>query len=700
MGNFPPPIPKPTNAGTPKTAIAKTKASYTNIRQGPGTHYKDIGDLRNLTLVAYFPATKRNTDWVWVEQYGTGGWVTMSVITFEDALAPAPLVPTRTPYDGKIGLWHWRGDSVGENSIEEVCETIRKYAPHVTQLYVKTSDFTAATGPQWMGYWDNKRALAIDGPASIDKWVSVLTRYNMEFHAWCVPRGANLDAETNLIIQTCLRPGVKSMILDVEPYDGFWLGGKEAIRPFMTKIRRALPGSFHFGMTVDPRPQHFDAIYPMEWFPFINSIHPQDYWATFRKTPDETLAQTFEVWGNYGRPIIPALQGDANPVDIRAAHTLATQKYGVRGVSWWRFGVLGPSEFTALNQPIIPGTTPPVPSAPPVDDQYVDEQIVRPGDGGFSFWSYTGKQEEETFNGVWGWPVKWKKTEAQTSKVSARWTPVIPQSGRYEISTFVPARHATTKNARFKIHGVKNQPSELLVPIDQSMSRDAWVRLGVFEIEKSAVNAGVVFLNDLTGETNKEIAFDAIRWRRVVPGTTVRADGFDSPVGIETERRSTKVWPGKWYDASPFGKLYFIGTPSEAYHTGADLNLPRDADAHTPIYACASGVVTFAGRLSTWGYMIVIRHDPMTVGGLVMYSRSAHIEEIQVRTGDRVTRGQPIAKVGNAFGRYAYHLHFDLSPTTILETNPEHWPGKNYDGLFGNYIDPKEWILANRPPRS
>src|SRR5215207_7463837 len=648
MGTYPPPVPKPASAGTPKIAIAKTTAAYVNIRTGPGTQYQDIGDLRNLTLVTYYPATQRADGWLWIEQYSVLGWVSTAYVSFEEATGtttPAPRIPT--PYDNKIALWHWRGDSLAENTIDELAQTIQRNAPQVKAIFVKTSDFTPTTGAQWMGYWDTKRNLAIDGPASIDRWVTTLARYGMDFHAWCVPRGMNVETETNLIIQACLRLGVKSMILDVEPYEGFWSGGREGIRPFMTKIRRAIPGTFHIGLTIDPRPNHYETIYPLEWFPFVNSVHPQDYWATFRRTPDDVLDETFSVWGSYGRPLIPALQGDGNADEMRAAQNVATQRHHATSVSWWRTGVIGPAQFAAINQPIVVGTTP---ATPPPSEQYTDEQILRPGHTGFSIFSHTGQQEVSHFQGTWGWPVYYKATEAQTSKVAVRWAPQLRESGQYEISTFVPARHATTRNARFKLHGIKGAPSELLVTIDQNANRNLWVRLGVFEIDRTVANAGVVFLNDLTGEADRQIAFDAIRWRRVVPpGSTVAglADGFDAPVGTLEERRATKMWPGGWFDASPFARLYFIGTPSEAYHTGADLNMPRDADAHTPIYSCAHGVVSYAARLPTWGNVIIIKHDPLTVGGTVMYSRYGHVEEIAVRPGQRVTRGQQIAKVGN-----------------------------------------------------
>ncbi len=692
-------VPKPSNAGKAQTAIANTRAAYVNIRNGPGTQYDDIGDLRNYTLVALYPPTRTGDGWVYVEQYGTSGWVSESVVTFNE-ISGTPPVPRQvpTPYDGKSAVWHWRGDSIGENSIDEIARNLKSYAPHVTSLFVKTSDYTASTGPQWMGYWDSKRSLAIDGPASIDKWVTTLAKYDIDFHAWAVPRGADPINEVNLIVQACLRPGVKSMILDVEPYAGFWMGGREGVRPYLTRIRRAIPGSFHIGMSIDPRASHYEDIFPQEWFPFVNSIHPQSYWNTFGRAVDDVLDETYHVWGSYGRPVIPALDGDADTTSMAAAFTLSTQVYKARGLSWWRMGTIGPAQFATISQPISLTSTPDVPTTPPPDQQYSDEQVVTPSDPGFNVFSYTGNQEVKSFAGTWGWQVYYKSTEDQASKVAARWLPGHIDSGKYEIATFVPARHSTTKNARFKIHGVKGAASELTVSVDQTKNRDSWVTLGVYDFDRSTINAGIVFLNDLTGEKGKELAFDAVRWRKIAAsGSGYYADGFDVPMGTATERRSTKVWPGKWVDASPFAKLYFVGTPSQAYHTGADLNLPADADAHTPVYAPASGIVTFAARLPTWGNVIIIKHDPLKPGGTSVYSRLAHSENMIVTPGQRVTRGQQISHVGNAFGVYAYHLHFDISPTTILETNPENWPAKDLSFLLKNYVDPKLFILANRP---
>ncbi len=97
--------------------------------------------------------------------------------------------------------------------------------------------------------------------------------------------------------------------------------------------------------------------------------------------------------------------------------------------------------------------------------------------------------------------------------------------------------------------------------------------------------------------------------------------------------------------------------------------------------------------------MIVIQHDPLIFSGQVIYSRYAHVEPMVVKAGDRVVRGQYIANVGNAFGRYAYHLHLDVSPTQILFSRPWDWPGTNKARLESNYVSPYKFLIAHRPAK-
>src|SRR5258708_550659 len=60
------------------------------------------------------------------------------------------------------------------------------------------------------------------------------------------------------------------------------------------------------------------------------------------------------------------------------------------------------------------------------------------------------------------------------------------------------------------------------------MSND-WVHIGTFQMEVTQQQPGVVFLNDWTFETNREIAFDAIRWTPVSSMGAADAKQLDVP---------------------------------------------------------------------------------------------------------------------------------------------------------------------------
>src|SRR5260221_9289981 len=204
-----------------------------------------------------------------------------------------------------------------------------------------------------------KPDLAINGPNDINRWVSTLAKYNLEFHAWALPKGVDPNAEGTLLMQVWQQPGVRSLILDVEGGTGFFRGGRPAVRPLMTKLRSGIPGEYHIGISVDARPNHYAEVFPDEWFPFVNSVHPQAYWGAFGVTPDVALKTTYDTWGNYGKPIIPALQGySVDRASMDRARNLAIVRYKAAGVSWYTLGSIGPVQFPAVNVPVSAAVDP------------------------------------------------------------------------------------------------------------------------------------------------------------------------------------------------------------------------------------------------------------------------------------------------------------------------------------------------------
>lgn len=183
-----------------------------------------------------------------------------------------------------------------------------------------------------------------------------------------------------------------------------------------------------------------------------------------------------------------------------------------------------------------------------------------------------------------------------------------------------------------------------------------------------------------------------------IAGSSDTGEGFDSPVGTTEQRRGARVWPEPWLDANPYLRHYTFGEPERAaFHTGADLNLPGDADRDKPIYACGAGVVIYARLVpeSSWGNLVVIRHT--MPDGRAVHSRYGHLKQIDVAKGEQVHRGRQIGTIGGADFGLANHLHFDISPSGILQGNPTHWPGGNQQAVRDHYVDPCEFIRKHRP---
>ncbi|QEP43040.1 M23 family metallopeptidase [Ectothiorhodospiraceae bacterium BW-2] len=92
----------------------------------------------------------------------------------------------------------------------------------------------------------------------------------------------------------------------------------------------------------------------------------------------------------------------------------------------------------------------------------------------------------------------------------------------------------------------------------------------------------------------------------------------------------------------------FTGKPD--FHHGIDLA----AEEGSEIMAVASGVVTWAGERSGYGYLVEIAHG----NGYV--TRYGHNRDNRVKTGDVVNRGETIATVGSTGRSTGPHLHFEV----------------------------------------
>ena len=125
------------------------------------------------------------------------------------------------------------------------------------------------------------------------------------------------------------------------------------------------------------------------------------------------------------------------------------------------------------------------------------------------------------------------------------------------------------------------------------------------------------------------------------------ATRFDFPLGSENGAMS--------YNAQRF---------TENRHLGDDLNGigGENSDLGDPIYVVADGRVLLARDAGPgWGNVVIVLHAYIENGERkYVQSYYGHVESMLMHVGDDVRRGQQIATVGTANGRYFAHLHFEM----------------------------------------
>ncbi|HVT54655.1 MAG TPA: LysM peptidoglycan-binding domain-containing M23 family metallopeptidase, partial [Xanthobacteraceae bacterium] len=105
-------------------------------------------------------------------------------------------------------------------------------------------------------------------------------------------------------------------------------------------------------------------------------------------------------------------------------------------------------------------------------------------------------------------------------------------------------------------------------------------------------------------------------------------------------------WPVKGRVISAYGKK-----PNGQQNDGINISVPEN----TAVKASEDGTVAYAGNeLKGYGNLVLIRH----AGGYV--TAYAHNSEILVHRGEKVTRGQVIAKAGQTGGVAAPQVHFEI----------------------------------------
>lgn len=172
-----------------------------------------------------------------------------------------------------------------------------------------------------------------------------------------------------------------------------------------------------------------------------------------------------------------------------------------------------------------------------------------------------------------------------------------------------------------------------------------------FPVQRLTLPAKMV---DLDPETERRAETEGERLRtlyRMVTPERLWRGAFVRPVaGVE---------PG-----TGFGARRIINGQRRAPHTGLDYA----AALGTPVVAANDGRVALVGDYFFPGRLVVLDH------GLALYTLYFHLREVEVEEGERVSRGQPIGRVGATGRATGPHLHFGVlaggarvDPAVLLE---------------------------------
>ncbi|MCP5375160.1 MAG: potassium-transporting ATPase subunit KdpA [Rickettsiaceae bacterium] len=122
------------------------------------------------------------------------------------------------------------------------------------------------------------------------------------------------------------------------------------------------------------------------------------------------------------------------------------------------------------------------------------------------------------------------------------------------------------------------------------------------------------------------------------------------------------------YISSNYGIRKHPGNKKYKMHCGIDLV----ANYHAPIYASATGKVSFVGHQNGYGTTVEISHENN------IKTKYTHLKKTFVKKGQKVIRSQAIALQGRSGNAHGDHLHFEIH-IAGKHVNPYDFIGHNYE---------------------
>ena len=234
-----------------------------------------------------------------------------------------------------------------------------------------------------------------------------------------------------------------------------------------------------------------------------------------------------------------------------------------------------------------------------------------------------------------------------------------------------------TENIEEKLQNIINTEEKKLSEIavketvkNEKINQTEKVR-GIIKISgeegESTKNNGIIRIRDNIADINTKKDMESISLSRTESfegkvreniNEKNRADNQNIQIeNIESKGFGKILWPVKYGKiTSKFGNRNHPVLKSVKFHRGVDIAV----SIGTPVYSGIKGKVTFAGRKGNYGNLVEIE------GNNGIKVRYAHLNSVDVVTGQKVSDGEKVAETGNTGMSTGPHLHYEI----IIDENP------------------------------
>ena len=189
------------------------------------------------------------------------------------------------------------------------------------------------------------------------------------------------------------------------------------------------------------------------------------------------------------------------------------------------------------------------------------------------------------------------------------------------------------------------------------------------EETESTKNTGIIRIRDNIADINTKKDMESISLSRtesfkgkVRENMNINEKNRANNQNIQIENIESKgfgkiLWPVKYGKiTSKYGNRTHPVLKSVKFHRGVDIAV----SIGTPVYSGIKGIVTFAGKKGNYGNLVEIE------GNNGIKVRYAHLNSVDVVTGQKVSDGEKVAETGNTGMSTGPHLHYEI----IIDENP------------------------------